>query len=90
MLTFHYECVSQLETKIVQSFIHVDVWFFHLFSALNASNPLNLGLNFNINVKFVCHRLQNGMLLLNSGCMEVIKMGPYNYQLTDYLIRGLT
>lgn len=64
--------------------------FFIFFSALNASNPLNLGLNFNINVKFVCHRLQNGMLLLNSGCMEVIKMGPYNYQLTDYLIRGLT
>lgn len=51
MLTFHYECVSHLETKIVQSFIHVDVLFSHLISALNASNPLNLGLNFNINVK---------------------------------------
>lgn len=29
------------------------------------------------------------MLSLNSGYMEVIKMGLHNYQLTDYLIRGL-
>lgn len=46
MLTFHYECVSQLETKIVQSFIHVDVWFFHLFFGIKCIKSIKSWLEF--------------------------------------------